>query len=169
MTPPPTGKLLDAPVVLATMTTAQIDAVTSSQGIQALTGRAVCDVEIVSLNYSTPGPKAESSNASGVLLMPVGGCQTSAAPLVAHARGTEVLKTKTLADAQNPETVFMAAMYASHGYAVVATDYLGFAKSPSPTIPTCMQTRRRGQSLIRSARGVKPWALSAANSPAKSC
>jgi len=134
-TPPPTGKLLDSPVVLATMTTTQIDAVTASRGIQALTGRARCDVELVSLNYSASGPKAESSNASGVLLMPVGSCQTSAAPLVAHARGTEVLKSKTMADAQNPETVFLAAMYASQGYAVVATDYLGFAKSAFPYHP----------------------------------
>lgn len=130
-----TGKLLDPPVVLGTMTTTQLDAVAANRGIQALTGRALCDVQLVSLNYSAVGPKAEATNASGVLLVPVGNCRTTAAPLVAHARGTEVLKPKTLADTGNPETVFLAAMYASQGYAVVATDYLGFAKSNFPYHP----------------------------------
>jgi len=68
------------------------------------------------------------SNASGVMLVPGGMC-SSAAPLVANARGTEVLKTRTLANPQDAETFLLAAMYAAQGYAVVATDYLGYAKS----------------------------------------
>lgn len=123
------GELIDPPAVVTTLTAAQIDATTAASGLQALSGKAKCDVKVVALNYRTPGAKeGEMSNASGVMLVPGGMC-SSAAPLVANARGTEVLKTRTLANPQDGETFLLAAMYAAQGYAVVATDYLGFAKS----------------------------------------
>jgi pimeloyl-ACP methyl ester carboxylesterase len=126
---PARGELIDTPAVVTTLTTAQIDAAAAASGLQALSGKAKCDVKVVALNYRTPGAKdGEMSNASGVMLVPAGAC-TTAAPLVANARGTEVLKTRTLANPQDPETFLLAAMYAAQGYAVVATDYLGYAKS----------------------------------------
>ena len=86
-------------------------------------------MKVVSLNYATVGVKSgEMSNASGVLLVPTGAC-TGPAPLVANARGTDVFKPRTLANPQDPETFLLSAIYAAQGYAVVATDYLGFAKS----------------------------------------
>jgi len=48
---------------------------------------------------------------------------------VAYAKGTDMQKPRTLANPQDNETFLLAAMYAAQGYAVVATDYLGFAKS----------------------------------------
>jgi len=123
------GSLIEEPATVATLTAAQIDATTAASGLQALSGKAKCDVKVVALNYRTPGVKdGEMSNASGVMLVPGGMC-SSAAPLVANARGTEVLKTRTLANPQDGETFLLAAMYAAQGYAVVATDYLGYAKS----------------------------------------
>ena len=86
-------------------------------------------MKVVSLNYATVGAKSgENTNASGVMLVPAGAC-TTAAPLVAYAKGTDVQKPRTLANPQDSETFLLAAMYAAQGYAVVATDYLGFAKS----------------------------------------
>ena len=122
---PVNGSLIDAPSTLATLTKAQLDA----SGLIALSGPAKCDVKLVSLNYVTPGAKGESSNASGVLLLPTGAGCTAAAPLVAYAKGTDVQKPRTLANPLDGETGLLAAMYAGQGYAVVATDYLGFAKS----------------------------------------
>lgn len=122
---PVNGSLIDAPSTLATLTKAQLDA----SGFIALSGPAKCDVKLVSLNYVTPGAKGESSNASGVLLLPTGAGCTAAAPLVAYAKGTDVEKPRTLANPLVSETGLLAAMYAGQGYAVVATDYLGFAKS----------------------------------------
>jgi pimeloyl-ACP methyl ester carboxylesterase len=122
---PVNGSLIDAPSTLATLTKAQLDA----SGLIALSGPAKCDVKLVSLNYVTPGAKGESSNASGVLLLPTGAGCTAAAPLVAYAKGTDVQKPRTLANPLDSETGLLAAMYAGQGYAVVATDYLGFAKS----------------------------------------
>ena len=119
----PHGALIDNPVLLATLTKAQFD----GSPFAGLSGKAKCDVKVVSLNYATPGVRGENSNASGVLLLPSGSDCTAAAPLVAHAKGTDVQKPRTLANPADGETFMLAAMYASQGYAVVATDYLGFA------------------------------------------
>jgi pimeloyl-ACP methyl ester carboxylesterase len=123
------GVLLDIPTVVTTLTKAQLDAGGTTSGLIGLSGKAKCDVKVVALNYLTPGAKGEQSNASGVLLLPTGTDCTSPAPLVAYAKGTDVIKTRTLANPADSETGLLAAMYAAQGYAVVATDYLGFAKS----------------------------------------
>lgn len=126
---PDRGELLSAPVVLATLTAAQIDAGTAASGLQALSGPARCDVKVVALDYATMGvKKGEETNASGVMLVPTGTC-TAPAALVAYAKGTDVEKPRTLANPNDSETFLLIAMYAAQGYAVVATDYLGFAKS----------------------------------------
>src|SRR6185369_5336089 len=58
-----------------------------------------------------------------------GACASDSFPLVAYAKGTDVQKPRTLANPADPETFLLVAMYAAQGYAVVATDYLGYAKS----------------------------------------
>lgn len=123
------GTLLEAPQTVATLGAAQIDAGTASSGLQPLTGLARCDVRMVALNYSTIGVNAEKANASGVMLVPAGACANNSHPLVAYAKATDVQKPRTLANPADGETFLLAAMYAAQGYAVVATDYLGYAKS----------------------------------------
>lgn len=123
------GGLVDSPQTIATLTAAQIDGGTAASGLQALSGKAKCDVRVVSLNYATIGAAGEGTNASGVMLVPAGACAGGSYPLVAYAKGTDVQKPRTLANPQDSETFLLAAMYAAQGYAVVATDYLGFAKS----------------------------------------
>ncbi len=122
------GKLVDVPAVLATLSAVQIDAGTASSGLQAISGAAKCDVKVVPLNYYTLGVAGEQANASAVMLVPAGSC-TGATALVAYAKGTDVQKPRTLASPNDGETFLLAAMYAAQGYTVVATDYLGFAKS----------------------------------------
>lgn len=123
------GELVEPPTTVATLTAAQINAGTQASGLQAISGVARCDVRVVGLNYRTPGVGEDESNASGVLLVPAGPCAAERMPLVAYAKGTDVEKPRTLANPQDGETFLLAAMYAAQGYAVVATDYLGFAKS----------------------------------------
>ena len=125
---PDRGSLIDTPATITTLTAAQIDASTAASGLQGLSGKAKCDVKVVTLNYNTIGPASEETNSSGVMLVPTGAC-TGAAALVAYAKGTDVQKPRTLANPQDSETFLLIAMYAVQGYAVVATDYLGFAKS----------------------------------------
>ena len=86
-------------------------------------------MRLIALTYRTIGVNGEAANASGVMLAPAGACAAAAAPLVAYAKGTDVQKPRTLANPSDSETFLLAAMYAAQGYAVVATDYLGFAKS----------------------------------------
>jgi pimeloyl-ACP methyl ester carboxylesterase len=123
------GDLIETPQVLTTLTAAQIDAGTASSGLQPISGKAQCDVRVVALHYGTIGVNSESTDASGVMLIPAGACANASAPLVAYAKGTDVQKPRTLANPSDPETFLLIAMYAAQGYAVVATDYLGYAKS----------------------------------------
>lgn len=155
---PDRGSLVETPTTLATLTAAQIDASTASSGLQALSGKALCDVKVVALNYNTVGPASEATNSSGVMLVPAGAC-TAAAPLVAYAKGTDVQKPRTLANPQDPETFLLIAMYASHGYAVVATDYLGFAKSNFPYHPY-LHADSEASSVIDSIRAARNAAAS---------
>lgn len=125
---PARGDLLDTPATVATLSAAQIDAMTTASGLRPLAGAARCDVKVVSLNYRTPAPDGQASNTTGVLLVPTGAC-TSAAPLLAYARGTDVNRSRTLASASDTETALLIGLYAAQGYAVVASDYLGYAGS----------------------------------------
>jgi pimeloyl-ACP methyl ester carboxylesterase len=122
--------------LVASMTAAQIDGAAAASGLDALAGPARCDVDIVNLTYRTVGaqgeerlPDREPVQVSGALLLPTGDCADTPAPLLAYARGTDVQKTRTMADPQGSETFMLAALYAAQGYAVVATDYLGYAQS----------------------------------------
>jgi pimeloyl-ACP methyl ester carboxylesterase len=124
-TPLDRGVLIDKAVVLTTLPAAAFDA----GPLKDLTGAAKCDVKVVPLNYKTIGVSGEKTNASGVLLLPSGSNCTKPAGLVAYAKGTDVQKLRTLANPADGETQLLAAVYAAQGYAVVATDYLGFAKS----------------------------------------
>ncbi|MFC5496762.1 lipase family protein [Caenimonas terrae] len=149
------GAQIDAPLTVATLTSAQIDAGTAGSGLQPIAGKARCDVRVVALHYATIGVQGENANASGVLLLPAGACAGGSYPLLAYARGTEVSKPRTLADPADRETLLLAAMYAAQGYAVVATDYLGFAKSSYSFHPYLHADSEASAVIdsIRSARG----------------
>jgi hypothetical protein len=130
--------------------------------LKTLTGAAKCDVKVVPLNYKTIGVSGEKTNASGVLLLPAGSNCTAPAGLVAYAKGTDVQKLRTLANPGDGETLLLAAVYAAQGYAVVATDYLGFAKSEYPYHPY-LHADSEASSVIDSSLIVGPstaWASS---------
>ncbi len=156
---PERGKLRETPQTLATLTAAQIDAGTAASGLQAISGKAKCDVKVVALDYDTIGVKNnEAANASGVLLVPAGACANVRAPLIAYAKGTDLQRTRTLANPQDAETALLTAMYAAQGYAVVATDYLGYAKSTYSFHPYLHADSEASSVLdsIRAARRAAP-------------
>lgn len=150
------GALKETPQTVATVTAAQVDAGTAANGLQALTGKAKCDVRVVALNYATVGVNGEATNASGALLVPGGAC-TGPFPLVAYAKGTDVQKPRTLANPADSETALLSAMYAAQGYAVVATDYLGFAKSAYSYHPY-LHADSEATSVIDAIRAVRSLA-----------
>ena len=132
------GALLSQTTVVKLSTTS-IDTSSKASGLIALSGAAKCDVTMTSMDYQTAGVQpGEFSNSTAVVLLPSGAnCPAGPAPLMAYARGTEVFKARALAAGNpiDPETFLLMAMYASQGYAVVATDYLGFAGSAYPYHP----------------------------------
>ncbi len=149
------GGLKKDPVLLTTLTKAQLDA----GPLVSLSGAAKCDVKVIALNYVTPGAKGETSNASAALLLPTGTGCTAATPLVAYAKGTDVKKPHTLANPADGETFLLAAMYAGQGYAVVATDYLGFAESTYSYHPY-LHADSEASSVIDSIRAARQAAPS---------
>lgn len=130
---PGRGALVEAPSSVGTLTAAQIDA----GPLTRLTGPAKCDVKVVALNYYTIGPKGERTNASAAMLVPVASatCPTIGEPLLAYAPERDAQKPRSLANPADAETFLIAAVYAAQGYVVVATDYLGYAKSSFPYHP----------------------------------
>jgi pimeloyl-ACP methyl ester carboxylesterase len=152
------GALLEAPQTLTTLTAAQIDGNTAAAGLQSFTGKAQCDVQVVALHYATIGMSSEATDESGVLLVPAGACAGRSAPLVAYAKSTDVQKPRTLANPSDPETFVLAAMYAAQGYAVAATDYLGYAKSSYSYHPY-LHADSEASSVIDSIRAARNAAL----------
>lgn len=148
------GTLVEDPVPVATLSRTVIDLGTQASGLRPLAGAARCDVRVVALNYRTPGVDGEVSNASGALLVPDGPCASESHPLVAYAKGTDVEKPRTLANPNDNETFLLAAMLAAQGYAVVATDYLGFAKSGHPFHPY-LHAETEATSVIDSIRAAR--------------
>lgn len=156
----PRGKVIGVPTVVGTLTAAQLDATAAAAGLQALAGSAKCDVKVVQINYQTPGAQpSEMSNASGAVLIPGGASCPGPFPLVAYARGTNVEKPRTLANLQDPETINLMAFYAAQGYAVVATDYLGYALSAYPYHPY-LHADSEASTVIDSIRATRQAAAS---------
>lgn len=115
--------------------TTQLDALVATSNAAGLAGAARCNVQIVELVYGTPAPDGRPTDASGALLIPSGPACPGPFPLVAYSRGTDLDKARTLAQAGDPETQLVAALLASQGFVVAATDYLGYAKSTFPSHP----------------------------------
>jgi len=83
------------------------------------------DVELYKLSYQTIDPAGELTNASALLVLPVG--LDTPRPLAAVQHGTRVLDSEALTE----ELLDVPSIgLAATGYVVVAADYLGFGDSP---------------------------------------
>ena len=149
------GALLETPQTLATLTAAQIDAGTAQSGLQALTGKAQCDVRVVSLQLLDRRRQREDTNASGVMLVPAGACANARRRWWPTRKGTDVQKPRTLANPTDGETFLLAAMYAAQGYAVVATDYLGLRQVELQLPPLSALRIPKPASMIDSIRAAR--------------
>ncbi|MDA8429401.1 MAG: hypothetical protein M0T70_09120 [Geobacteraceae bacterium] len=156
------GDLIGTPTEKGTQTIYQLNEAATAAGLLDLTGPAKCDVKVVQINYQTPGVQpGEMSNASAALLIPSGddaSCK-GPLPLIAFARGTKLDKIHTNADPTDPSTILLMTFFASQGYAVVATDYLGYALSSYPYHPY-MHADTEASSVIDSIRAARNVASS---------
>jgi pimeloyl-ACP methyl ester carboxylesterase len=131
------GVLIGVPIVIgSTFTTTQLDSTTASANYQALSGTAKCDVTVALINYQTAGVQpGEITNASAAIFVPGGAACPGPFPLVANARGTNSFKAYTMADPANFDSTILMTFLAAQGYAVVSTDFLGYALSNYPYHP----------------------------------
>ncbi len=155
------GKLIGVPVIKGTGTVTQLNAtIASLPALKSLTDTSQCNVTVWQINYQTPGVQpGEMTNASAAVLVPSGvNCPAGPYPLVAYARGTAAEKSHTNADTSLLETQLLMTIYAAHGYAVVATDYLGYALSRYPYHPYMHADSEASVVIdsIRAARNAAP-------------
>jgi hypothetical protein len=135
--------LYDPPFRIASLTAAdfgaQLSASDAGKGLLAVAGAPACGVDFYHIEYNTVGGAGEATTASGALLVPTGGAGCSGSrPLVLYAHGTQTDKTANLADisnTNNTEGALIAAMFAAHGYIVVAPNYAGYDTSSLPYHP----------------------------------
>jgi dienelactone hydrolase len=136
------GSLLQSPPVRVTALSAadfkaSLSASSSGQGLLAIAGAPVCDVDVQYLKYGTVGGKDEKTTASGVLMTPSGTDPKCSGPrpIVLYAHGTNITKSYNMAalnDSTNAaynESVQIAAIYAAQGYIVIAPNYAGYDSS----------------------------------------
>ena len=132
---------LSAPVTIsrATMAADQNSAIISPIG-----GAPQCDVLLYTLRYTTIGVHGEPATASAGLFLPTATCGPPPYPLVSYEHGTNIVRSQFISDpstvnealtAPDQLPVVVAAIFASHGYATVATDYLGLGLSTYPFHP----------------------------------
>jgi hypothetical protein len=130
---PPRGTLYAAKA-LKHFTAAEIDAA-GAQDL-SLVGSAKCGVTVVELHYATIGVHGESADASAALLLPDVPAPPQGYPLLGWAHGTETRRAATqAAQAAKAADFELSSFYASKGYAVVASDYLGLGQSRYPFHP----------------------------------
>jgi Secretory lipase len=121
---------------VGTITKAQMSAGIVGQAITGTGGPPQCDVALYEITYETIGAHGEPANTSGGFFVPLKGCK-GPFPLVGYAQGTNVVKAQKITDPtkRNIEPVVVAAIYAAHGDAVAATEYLGLGYSTYPYQP----------------------------------
>jgi alpha/beta superfamily hydrolase len=132
---PARGTLLQSPPKLLSTVTApslllELNAAANQQ-LLSLSGAPVCDILIYDIQYQTVGGANEATTASAALLVPTGlgaDC-TGSRPLVLYAHGTSTDRAFNMANLQNTETLFLAALFAAKGYIVVAPNYAGYDTS----------------------------------------
>lgn len=142
--PPMQGTLLQTPPQLMASLSAsslllQLGGASSPplQQLLSLVASPVCDIAVYHIEYETVGGANEATTASGALLVPTGAhanC-TGARPIVLYAHGTATDRGFNIADLtneENAEGLFLAAVFASQGYIVVAPNYAGYDTSTLP-------------------------------------
>lgn len=108
----------------------------AEQVVSQLGGAPKYDVALYAMLYRTIGVNGEPATASAAFWVPIAG-GTGELTLIGYGQGTNVVKAQKITHPTkiNIEPQLQAAIFASHGYAMVATDYLGLGYSNYPFEP----------------------------------
>jgi pimeloyl-ACP methyl ester carboxylesterase len=134
---------VDKLFMVTTLTKAQMSKGLYGKVISEVGGKPLCDVTLYSIRYETIGVRGEAANASAAFFVPTAGC-TKPFGLVGYAHGTNLVKKQLITEPgsisatwtpPDQDPIAVAAIFAAHGYATVATDYLGLGLSSYPYHP----------------------------------
>jgi acetyl esterase/lipase len=134
------GSLVATPTTLTSFTPETFTATLTQAGAASLfqvTNAPKCNISFHYFQYGTVGGAGEKTTASGGIMVPSGtdpAC-SGPRPVLLYAHGTSTNKNKNMASPQDGEAALIAAMYAAHGYIVVAPNYAGYESSPLPYHP----------------------------------
>jgi len=149
---------------------AELSASPSGAQLLQLATAPTCGVDFYDLTYWTKGGNAETTKSSGALMVPTGGTGCSGPrPVVLYAHGTQLNKLMNLADITNPantEGALIAAVFAAHGYIVIAPNYAGYDISTLGYHPYLDAAQESNEMIdaLAAARAVLPHTLSSATS-----
>ena len=148
---------------------AQLASSTSGQQLLQITGNPTCGVDFYYLKFNTLGSKNEATVSSGAMMVPTGpsGTCSGPRPIVLYAHGTQTLKTANIADitdTTNTEGALIAAMFAAHGFIVVAPNYAGYDISTLGYHPFLYAPQQSGEmmDILAAARAALPKVFSSA-------
>jgi alpha/beta superfamily hydrolase len=173
---PARGTLLNSPQLASSFSAAELLARLggASSGdylpqLLQLVGSPVCDIAVYHIEYQTVGGAGESTTASGALMVPSGahgGC-SGARPIVLYAHATATDRGFNIADLtneQNAEGLFLAAVFASQGYIVVAPNYVGYDTSTLGYQTFLVGAQQSGEMIdaLQAARSALPTSAAAA-------
>lgn len=127
----------------------------AEQVVTQLGGPPKYDVALYAILYNTIGVNGEPATASAAFWIPVTG-GTGAYTLIGYGQGTNVVKAQKITNPTktNIEPQLQAAIFASHGYAMVATDYLGLGYSNYPFEPYLV-VKSEASAVIDSMRAAR--------------
>lgn len=113
-----------------------LQASASGQQLLLLAGTPSCGIDVRYLQYGTVGAQGEKTTATGAMYIPTGaGSCSGARPILLYAHGTNTSKDYNIAllgsttNAAAGEAGLIAALFAAHGYIVVAPNYAGYEAS----------------------------------------
>ncbi len=155
-TPPELVSTVKASDLLITLNLA------SNLQLLSLSGAPVCDVLLYDIEYATVGGANESTTASGALMVPTGAGSncTGKRPILLYAHGTTTDRAFKMTDMSNAETLFLAALFASKGYIVVAPNYAGYDTSTLSYHPYLIADQQSKDMIdaLTAARTALPYA-----------
>jgi len=164
----------DPPIRIASVNAvdfkAELGASASGAQLLQITGDPNCGVDFYDVSYWTKGGAAETTKSSGALMVPTGGNGCSGPrPVLLYAHGTQFSKLINIADITDPansEGALIAAMFAAHGYIVVAPNYAGYAASTLGYHPYLNAAQQSGEMIdaLTAARAVLPHTMTSSTS-----
>jgi len=166
--PPQRGTLLQSPPThLSTVNTTDLLAKLAGgsdevKQVLELFSEPECTIDVHQIQYNTVDATGEATTASGALMVPHGSTACDGPrPILLYAHGTTTDRNFNIANldnTENAEGLIIAAVFAAHGYIVVAPNYAGYDTSTLQYHPYLNAEQSSGEMIdaLTAARSALP-------------